>query len=418
MKRPLIFLHLTKKCSRYFFLLLLCLLLSLSSYAQSRSQLEKQRKKKEQEIALTKKLLAETNVKQRKTLDYLNVLNKQIKSRQELIGTLQNELHLIEIEIAREDDIVNALHNDLEALKSEYAKLMYFTYKNRNSNTLLSFIFSSNSFNEAIKRFKFIQFYTSYRNNQIILIKRVSESLKSKIQNLQSAQIEKTLVLESLNNQKIKLEGDQNEMQKVAQDLKGEQSQLLKELREQQRIASRLDKAIQDIIAREVKNKTTTSSSGKNEELMLTPEAQKLGQEFAGNRTKLPWPVERGYISEKFGSHDHPTIPNVKINCNGVRIRTTKGAQARSIFSGTVAGVVKIAGTYAVLINHGLYYTVYNNLSEVYVRKDEKVKAKDAIGLVAENLDNGQTEIELEIWQVNAGKSTEKLNPEQWLFRK
>jgi septal ring factor EnvC (AmiA/AmiB activator) len=419
------FLLLIKKPSSAFCVLLCLLLLAQnSSYGQSRNELERRRKQKEQEIRLTRKLLAETNEKKKETLAYLQLLSKQIENRQSLINTLQNEVHVISENIAQGNDVVYALENDLSDLRKEYGKLIYFMYKNRSTYSMLSFVLSANSFNEAFKRIKFLQFYSQYRKNQIHLIVATEASLTAKVTDLKQKQQQKEEVLQALGAQKQSLETDKQEKDKLAQKLKGDEKKLRKQLKEKQRAADKLDRAIRNIIAREIANNNRKAATNKasdkdktkvtKENIGLTPEGLKLASEFAGNRAKLPWPVERGFISEKFGRHEHPTIPDVIVNNSGIKIRTQKGANARCIFSGEVTNVIRIPGANkAVIVKHGNYFSVYSNLSEVFVHAGDKVSVKQNIGSIAENVINGETEMELQIW-----KNEEKLNPELWIYKK
>jgi septal ring factor EnvC (AmiA/AmiB activator) len=389
------------------------LLCSSPLLGQSRAELEKQRKLKEVEIALTRKMLAETDEKQKKTFQYLNVLNRQIKAREGLIGTLQNEVHALDLSIGQENDVVSSLQSDLATLRKEYEELLYVMYKNRNTSSVLSFIFASESFNDLFKRIRLLQFYSSYRERQMDLIIRTQASLTNKIQDLQNRIVEKQIMLQNLGSQKENLENDKNEQNKLAQSLQGQENKLLKDLKQKQRIASKLDKAIHDIIAREIaaNKKKNSTGTNKKEEFGLTPEVSKLNHDFASNKSKLPWPVEKGFISETFGSHRHPTLKDVMVNNNGIKIRTTKGAKARAIFQGEVRAVVRISeGNYSVLLSHGSYYSVYSNLSEVYVRMGEKIGTKEIIGSIAENPETGETEMELQLWQ-----SYDKMDPQGWL---
>lgn len=413
--------------------ILLCLLLlsaAYPSYGQSRAELERQRKQKERDIAQTKKRLAETNEKQKKTLAYLNDLTSLIKQREELIGTLQNQLHIINVRIDQESDIVSSLEHDLDTLKKEYARLLYFMYKNNSANNMLSFVFASSSFNEAIKRIKFIEFYTDYRKKQMALIVSTKKSIVEKLTSLQEEEKAKEEVLATLNEQKKSLENDKQEQARLMQNLKGQEKDLRKQLKEQQRIANRLDQAIRNIIARELaaanrkvktkapkipgqNNNTNTRRNSPSGE-QLTPENAKLSAEFSSNRSRLPWPVDRGAISEHFGLHEHPSIANVTVNNSGVKIKTPANTKARCIFDGVVASVVKIPGAKkAVIIRHGGYFTVYSNLDDVYVHAGEKVHTKQDIGVVGTNTINGETEMELQIWQ-----GGQKLNPENWILRR
>ena len=402
-------------------ILVVALLTLPAQSQQSRKELERQRKQKEKEIKLTQKLLKETQTKHKQTLAYLKTLNKQIRTREELIGTLQNEVHVLNRSIQQDNSIVNSLRFDLKAMREEYGRILYFTYKNRSSLDMLSFLLSASSFNEAVKRLRFIRYYSEYRQKQVEIIERTEKSLQAKIDDLKVQYAQKDEALQTMNVEKRSLDQDKQEKNQLAKKLKGDESKLRKQLKDKQKVAAKLDKAIRDIIAKEIaaENKKAGSkvdSKGevkKTGEIKMTPEMEKLSNEFASNRSKLPWPVEKGFISEKFGSHEHPTLDHVTVNNNGIKIRTNSGSGARCIFAGEVRNIIRIPGAnISVIVKHGAYYSVYSNLASVSVKPGDKVTTKQMLGTVAENTMNGETELELQIW-----KGSTKLDPEGWLYK-
>jgi septal ring factor EnvC (AmiA/AmiB activator) len=403
---------------------LILALLSVPAHSQqSRKELEQQRKLKEKEINLTQKMLKETQAKQKQTLAYLQTLKKQIQSKEELIGILQNEVHFLTKSIEQENVVVGALGHDLREMREEYGRVLYFMYKNRSSLDVVSFIFSSSSFNQAVKRLQFIRFYEAYRQKQVELIEHTEKSLANKVTELSIQESLKEEALAEMGTQKKSLEEDKSEQDQLAKKLQGDEKKLRKQLAEKQKVAAKLDKAIRDIIAKEIaaenkknagSNKVDSKGEEKKTEIRLTPEMEKLSNEFAGNRSRLPWPVEKGFISEHFGVHEHPTLDHVMVNNNGVKIRTNAGAKARCIFSGEVTNIIRIPGAnISIIVKHGSYYSVYSNLSSVFVKPGDKVSTKQELGTVAENSINGETELELQIW-----KGSTKLDPEGWIYNK
>jgi septal ring factor EnvC (AmiA/AmiB activator) len=382
--------------------------------AQSRSELEKERRQKEREIRQTKEKIRTNSRKLNATEEDLRDLNTQITQRQEYIGTLQNQLHIFNSRIEQESDITAALDRDLDALRKDYASLMYFMYKNRGSYNTLSFIFSSSSFNEAWRRIKFIRFYTGFREKQMKLIQETDESISRKLADLRANRIEKELVITALNDEKGSLEQDKRDKDELSQRLKGEGKNLQRQLAEQKRIHDRLDKAIRDIIAKEVAEANRKSKTKKKTQEIAPALDAKLSSQFAGNRSKLPWPVERGAIFEHFGTHGDADNSTLTVVCNGVKIKTPQGANARCIFSGEVQSIVRIPhANLAVIVKHGNYFSVYVNLEEVYVHAGDKLDTKQSIGKVAVNNFSGESELELQIWQGN-----QKLDPERWILRR
>jgi murein DD-endopeptidase MepM/ murein hydrolase activator NlpD len=144
--------------------------------------------------------------------------------------------------------------------------------------------------------------------------------------------------------------------------------------------------------------------------LNSTPEAIKLSTDFANNRGKLPWPVEQGFISSSYGRHAHPIWKDVIVNNSGIDIGSSKDAGVRAIFNGRVTKVLMIVNKYAVIIQHGEYFTVYSNLKEVNVKTDDFVKTKQVIGKVMTDEDEGKSEVHFEVW-----KGSNKMNPESWI---
>ena len=426
--------NLILKLSSVFLLCALLFIVSDNLNAQSRAELEHQRKQKEKEIATLKKRLSETGAKERKTLAYLADLNELISQRQSLINTLQNQLNAITHHIEEESDIVSALDSDVATLKKDYAKLMYYMYKNRRAVNQVSFVFAANSFNDAIKRVEFVRFYTSYRQTQVELIEKTEASLASRIADLKTEEASKKEVLASLDEEEKSLESNKQEQNQLMHKLQGDEKKIRRQLAEQQRVAKQLDKAIRNIIAKEIaeanrkarleskENKNETKESKRsskrnapNEVLAPTPEMAELSARFAENRSRLPWPVENGAIIARFGVHAHPTLEKVNVNCNGVIIKTSQGSKARCIFGGKVTAVITIPGANnAVIINHGNYFTVYSNLDRVTVHTGEKLAVRQEIGTVGVDKITGDPQVELEIWKA----PDVKLDPEQWLIRR
>lgn len=308
------------------------------------------------------------------------------------------------------------LQNTLDALKAEYGKYLRYAYKNRGQENLLIYVFAAGSLNEAWQRLKFIQFYATYRNRQILAINENQTALAERIIELKGHQQEKKEIANELTLEKRKLENDKFEKRELADKLKSKEKDLRKELQNRRAEAASLNRKIQAVIAKELAaSKLKEKSSGKSTKgssgLAMTPEVSALGKSFASNRRNLPWPVERGTIVEHFGDHPHATLDHVTVTSNGIRIRTGQNAQIRAIYEGEVRAVIPMSrGLYAVLIRHGNYFTMYNGLADVTVKVGDKVQSKVAIGVAGENKKSGGYEVELQIWQ-----NETKLDPEGWL---
>jgi len=376
------------------------------SFAQTKEELEKKKANLSKEIKYNNKLLKETQKNKQLSLSQLLILNKKIANRQELISTIHVEIRLLNNRIEENHSLIEAMENDIQKLKDEYAKMIYYAYKNRNNYNRLMFFFSSKDFNQAYKRLKYYQQYTKYRQTQAELIKKTQLLLNERLVDLETRKAEKLNLLGYEHTEKKVLSAEKKEQQNVFRGLQKKQKELQDEIKKKRQEASRLKKAIERIIEEEIKIK------GKNY-FALTPEARALSNSFAGNKGKLPWPVLKGTITSYFGEHPHPVLKKVTVKNNGIDFSTTSGATARSVFEGEVTKVMIILGAgKAVMIRHGEYITIYAQLKEVFVKSGDKVKTKQEIGSVITDDSSGKTELHFELW-----KRREILNPSHWIYR-
>lgn len=398
---------------------------------QQRKELESKRKELNAKISETKKVLNETRSKQKTTLSQLKTINSQIQTREKIINNVQQQLQVVSQQIVEQQAVLDSLKNDLIRLKEEYAKSIQASYKTRNVYDKMLFVFSAKSFNQALKRISYLNQYSDYRKNQATVILQTQNTIIAELTKMIEIKNEKMSILGLKEQEKKELEKDKKEESVVLEKLKTREGELRKILAANEKAAKKLNKAISDLIAREIeierkkaeeeaRKKAAASGSAtekkeaakpSSKEMYLTPEALKLSNDFENNKNNLPWPVEKGYISEQFGTHAHPTLRGVQTNNNGVDISTQKGASVRAIFKGKVKSVFSIPGMgKIVLINHGKYFTAYAKLATVNVDVGQEVNTRDNIGTVMTNEEEDVTEVHLEIWNAN-----QKLNPELWL---
>jgi septal ring factor EnvC (AmiA/AmiB activator) len=379
------------------------LLVWQGAIAQSRTDLEKQREQKLKEIAFTEKLISQTSAEKKKNLNYLYILQRQIRNREQLIITENKVLKLLNRSIEQTTLFIAALENDLATLKNEYVEMAYYAFKNRSSFDYLLYIFASNSLQEAWNRMRYIRYYNEIRTNQIELIKETQKSLGRKIENLKLQIENKQVLLTNLAKEKEKLNKDVSFKNELLQDLKGKEQEYKEKLKKDKKAAKELDEAIEEIIKAELARAETAKAT----EIEISGLSS---DQFASNRSNFMWPSE-GIVSQGFGRQEHPTISGVYINNNGINIRTDKDATARSVFPGTVVHVVFIPGANnAIIIRHGDYYTVYKNLIEVSVNPGDNVEEGQALGKVSFDEEKEIAELHFEIRY-----KTEKLNPQLWL---
>ena len=366
-----------KKATLILFLIVLLIgAVTIDAGAQKKSdQLKQNKQKLEKEISNTQAILNQTRKNKSASLQQLAVLRRQITNREQFILALNNEISALEEEMALNIKLSKSLDRKLTYMKSDYATVVYKAYKNRRQTNKIVFLLSAEDFGQMFRCYKY---YTSFADN-----------VKSQVEQIQEAQREI-------------------------------QEKELKKQQEQQRLDKAIKKAIEDEIkAANNKNKKAntgaTTSGGKTSsstELLLTKEEKALSSNFASNQGKLPWPVAKCAKIRDFGTYAHPDVPSVTMQNNGIDLATEAGATVRAVFQGEVSSVLEYVGTKIVIIKHGEYMTVYQNLGTVNVRKGDKVTTKQSIGTVAKNTSSNTYELHFELW-----KNTSHLNPSNWLAR-
>lgn len=409
--------------------LLAFLLLSNLSYGQTRKELEKQRRKTEEEIAVTKKILKETKAKKQQSLREITTIARLIEKREELIQTINQEIVYVNNDVDKKKNDIESLNIQIDQEKQNYAKALVQAYKNKKVYNHALYFFAAQSFNQFVQRMKFNSYLNAAQEKFLFRIHQKREQLELALDELLGLKTAKETLAKNKQNEVKELEQDKTAKNKVVVALTGKEAELKRNLEKQKKAKENLNAQINAIIAREIaaerkkaqeQQKTqTNNNTGKTDPKKpntqapsVTPEVKTLSDNFAANKGKLPWPVEKGFISERFGTHAHEKLDQITVQNNGIDIQASAGSKARCIHKGTVTAVISIPGMgKAVIINHGEYYTVYSKLSDVSVSQGQSVAFKQSIGSIGEDED-GATEIHLEIWY-----NQDKQNPEAWLAR-
>jgi murein hydrolase activator len=391
--------------------------INTGSWAQNqRVELEQNKKRIEEEIALTARLIDETKQNKELTMNELVMLNTRISQREALVANVQRQLIQLDRQMTNRENEKSRLEKELSQLREEYSKMIYFAYKNRNAYNKLMFLFSAKDFNQAFQRMKYFQQYAAFRQSQIQKIEETQQKLQSELNNLDKDRAEKQALFETNRRQQIALNTERNQIDQTVKKLSQKERTLRQQLREKEREAQQLQRAIEAIIAEEVRlaNERAGEKAKPDAKVMqLTPEELALSRSLEDNRGKLPWPVERGVISSKFGEQPHPVLKRVTIKNNGIDFATPAGSDARAVFEGVVVSTNRITqANNAVIIRHGDYFTVYSNLDQVYVKRGDRVKTKDVIGRVHTDKIESKTELHFELW-----KNRQIMNPTPWLAR-
>ena len=382
-----------------FIVYILCLL-AMPVAAQNVKELQKQQRQLQQQLEETAKMLKQTKQSETATENKLNLLNNDIKTRKKLINNIQGEINALNGEMHTLRQKRSDLQAELEIAKQDYARLVRETHYAEMQQSPLLFLLSADNFQQLVRRIQYMQQFAAYRKEQV---KRI-ESLRTEIdiQNtlLEERKQNRSTALQSQKREQDKLTRDERKQKDMLQSLKTKEKNLLAKQKEQQKKVDALNKKIEELIAKQVRTTTT-----------LTKEQKLIAGGFEANQGRLPWPVEKGYISGYFGKHQHPIHEHVTIDNKGIYLQTVSGADARAIYEGEVTWCAQMNGSYAVIVQHGNYRSVYSPLKKIYVKQGDKLTAKQAIGEIVTNTnEDNKTELYFQIY-----KDRSILNPSLWL---
>ncbi|HAB35937.1 MAG TPA: hypothetical protein DCE58_04965 [Cryomorphaceae bacterium] len=404
--------------------------LSLTLAAQQPTQKEKLEQRKTQlqdEIDVANSILKKTQKDKELTLSQVRALDKKVRAREELIRTVQQQIGNSDREIRRQKNEIARLDGEIKTLKEKYAGMIREAQKRGTPSSALAFVFASDDLQQALKRLYFLRQYSGFRQTQVEEIKALQAEKAKVIAGIEAEQGRKRQLLGQELAQKQELVAEKSEQEAAVAKLKKKESQIATDIKKKRSELQKLEKQIQKIIQDELRRQreaarkqaeaqnpgSTTESGTSSTYFALTPEGAALAKDFASNKGKLPWPVERGIITQNFGENPVPGTSGVTIKNPGVDIGTPSKSGVRAVFNGEVSTVVRIPGANrVVLIRHGNYFTVYSNLEEVYVKTGDKVTTKQSIGKVAADPETGESTLHFELWM-----DTNNQDPKPWLGR-
>ena len=400
---------------------LLCVIffLSLTSLgiAQSNSDrqksLEIQKKRLQAEIKQINSLLFKNTRKEKSVLFQVEDLNVKISVRTDLVKVNTQQYNLLTRQINVNQRNITNLRKDLQALKKDYAGMIQKSYKSKSSQNRLMFLLSSDDFLQAYKRIQYMKQYTNYRKKQGEKIAEKTKTLQSfnKILLEQKSQKE-ALVLENRKAQE-QLQQERKSQQRLIRSLKNKSRSLAGEIKQKQLKSAAIDQEIERLIRDAISASNKAAGKKSKNAFALTPEAKQLAANFIANKGKLPWPVEKGIVIQRFGTQPHPVVKTTMIKSNGVTIATSPRADARAVFEGEVMTILSFKGSNpTILIKHGNFITTYKNMGRVYVKKGDKVMAKQPIGEIFTHPQTGRTDLQFSVFN-----ELKPQNPKSWIYR-
>ena len=389
-------------------LLFFTLLLDAEISAQSINTVRKQKAAAEKEITYLNKLLKDAAKDKSVSTRNLKILQEKIIQSERLLKSLNQEVKYFQNEINSNEKRITELQVEKNNMLDLYAKLVYGTWKKRNKTDKLMFVFSSADFNQAYNRFKYFQQIQEYSNRQFDLIRQINDSLNFKNLNLDSLMTKKYIVLNTINTKNKDFESQKTRESREISTLKKKEKELERKLKNEEQRSKKLESELSKLIASQIKKSGSSSST----KFKLTPAEKLVSDDFAKNKGKLPWPVTEGFVSKKYGLNTDLIHKNVKHFNDGIDIMTSKNADVYAVFKGVVGKIWHEPYlNYVVMIRHGNYITVYQNLKSVSVKEKDIINTKDIIGKIENTKDDGSV-LHFQLWKV-----MEKQNPSYWLAK-
>ena len=384
----------------------------LSLAQDKKAMLEAQKKRLQQEIVQINALINTSAKKRANVLTQVETVQLKMDRQDALIRLTNRQINRLNQEINVNLRNIEKLRTELTSLKKDYAEMVVSARKNQSTQNRLMFLLSSESFWQAYKRMAYMKQYAAYRKQQGEQIAAKTKALQQYTTDLVAQRKDKNQLIEQNREAQKELDSIKKRQNKLVLELKKRErnyaSQIKKKQKQQEEIDKEITRLIREAIAASNKKAGTKTGS-----FVLTPEAKALAASFVSNKGRLPWPVEKGIVTQRFGTQRHPVVRTTTIKSNGVTLTVPEGATARSVFDGKVLNIVQFKGSNPiVLVQHGNYITSYKNLSKVYVKKGDRVTAKQAIGQIFTNKDTGKTTLQFSLFQ-----NTIPQNPALWLYQ-
>ena len=395
---------------KWVWLLMLVPVLALAQ--DKKAALEAQKKRLQQEIVQINTLIKTSAKKRADVLTQVETVQLKMDRQDALIRLTNRQINRLNQEINLNLRNIEKLRAELMVLKKDYSEMVISARKNKSTQNRLMFLLSSESFWQAYKRMVYMKQYTAYRKKQGEQIAAKTKALQEYTTSLVSQRKDKKELIEENREAQKKLDSIRKRHNKLVLDLKKRERNYTAQIKKKQKQQQIIDKEIARLI-REAIAASNKKAGTKTGNFVLTPEAKILAANFVSNKGRLPWPVEKGIVTQQFGTQRHPVVRTTTIKSNGVTLSVPAGTTARSVFEGKVLNIVQFKGSNPiVLVQHGNYITTYKNLSKVYVKKGDRLTAKQVIGEVFTNKDTGKTTLQFSLFQ-----NTSPQNPALWLYQ-
>lgn len=391
------------------------------SYEQLRSQiLERQQNTRQQiqniesQIENYNRRLGEATEEFDEVFQQFQELNRLISLQEERLRQLNREQRQINEEITLIEKERAQLEQQLSELIEEYKSTLTYLYKHGRT-TELALLLTSDSINQLIVRSHYLREFDSYRAGQIDEIEETRDNLEQAKEDLEQTRARNNDVLAEIQTETENLESQKAQQQETVNALRADISSLEQEKEQRQQQIQNLESTMDNLMREEERIRRAEASGEEvviRENRVSDEERSAYETNFREKRGQLPWPVENGTITEKFGVRVHPVF-NTRTNNPGVDIATSPESSVRVVSDGYVYSIQPLQGYgEVVFVNHGNYNTAYGNLSDIFVRDNQQLREGDVIGR-----SGNENSIRGEVLFFLVRDGSQFVDPENWLQR-
>lgn len=347
------------------------------------------------ELALTAQLLAGTDA-QHQALSDLRILNRRLDIQSQLVQLLTADITQYQSELEALQENICLLEEGQEKLRQEYQATVRETYRNYHPQSFWLVLLSSGSLTEAYYRSQYFREYSRYRKEQLLLMQESQTMLGEQLAYFERIWNRSSRLARARRTELARQRATSRLQKKLYLNLRKKAQGLRQEYHQQQQ-------AIQRMI------REAALPAG---EPAPPPSAEALSESFSTAKGQLTWPAppDQSVIVETFGisKDDYGNI----VENEGITLRVSQGQRIKAAFDGRVTGVraVPLLGT-AVILEHGIYRTVYANLAATTLQEGEWVPNGTLVGIARSDIRTGETLVKFMIYQSPATF----LDPLSWL---
>ncbi len=325
------------------------------------------------QIAEDQQHLSETTQAEQASLKTLEQLDRQIALRKELVRNYGRRMQQISGEMGALRTTLSSLGNELETLKNQYRSRAAHAYKHGRMHDL-ALIASSKSINQMLVRVRYLHRFAQQRRGRLAEIHATQKETEERNEELKDILDDNERLLDEERSEQQNLERLHQSRTRVISDLRATRSTIEQSLETKRAAARDLENRIRELIAATDRDRLRA-----REDLATAEEYAALSGSFLENRGQLPWPV-KGVMREPFGDTVNP-VYGTKTRNPGIIIEAPSSAEVRAVFDGRIIDISVLPeyGRY-VVIEHGVYKSVYSNFSDTFIAEGDLVRTGQAIG--------------------------------------